>query len=72
MKTGTTCARCANAAICPAYDTRMFYGFCQGFVGEPITRSGSLLPSVGPAVEDLSVNLYIGMDEEQNATTVLK
>ena len=31
MKTGTTCARCANASICPAYDARMLYGFCQGF-----------------------------------------
>ena len=32
MKTGTSCTRCANAAICPAYDPRMLYGFRQGFV----------------------------------------
>lgn len=32
MKTGTTCTRCTNASICPVYDSRMLYGFCQGFV----------------------------------------
>ena len=31
MKTGTTCAQCANAATCPKFDDRMLYGFCRGF-----------------------------------------
>ena len=31
MKTGTTCTRCANASICPKFDSHTLYGFCCGF-----------------------------------------
>ena len=58
MKTGTTCARCANASICPAYDDRMLYGFCQGFVdaGEHI-KDVAISDDDEPLVEDFDVNV---------------
>lgn len=62
MKTGTTCTRCANASICPAYDDRMLYGFCQGFVdgGEGL-KSVAILDDDEPMFKDLEVNAGAGM-----------
>ncbi len=61
MKTGTTCTRCAKASICPAYDDRMLYGFCQGFVdaGEYI-KDVAISDDDEPLVEDLGVNAGAG------------
>lgn len=61
MKTGTTCTRCANAAVCPAYDARMLYGFCQGYVdsGEYV-KDVAILDDDEPLFEDLGVNAGAG------------
>ena len=61
MKTGTTCTRCANAAICPAYDARMLYGFCQGFVeSDDHVKDVAILNDDAALVEDLGINAGAG------------
>ena len=61
MKTGTTCTRCANAAICPAYDERMRYGFCQGFVdSDADVKNVAVSDDDEPWIEDLDVNAGAG------------
>ena len=61
MKTGTTCTRCANATICPAYDARMLYGFCQGFVdASECLKDVAILDDYEPLVEYLGDNAGAG------------
>ena len=65
MKTGTSCARCANAATCPAYDARMLYGFCQGFAdSDDYMKDVAILDDDEPLVEYLGVNEGAGMRRE--------